>query len=488
MSEIELYDTRTRSRRRFEPLEPGRVGIYSCGPTVYAPQHVGNLRSRLFSDLLKRFLQSEGFEVTHVINITDVGHLVSDADEGEDKMEAAARRAGRSAEEIAEHYTRLWREDAAAVNCLPPEHNPRATEHIAEQIELARRLEAGGYLYRIEDGLYFDTSLFPRYAELAHLHLEGQSEGARIGVVAGKRNPADFAVWKFAEPGVQRLQEWDSPWGRGFPGWHLECSAMSVRYLGTRFDIHTGGIDLATVHHTNEVAQSECGFGVHPWVNFWMHNEYLVLGGDDPVRDPGAGAGAGAGAKMSKSKGNVKTLSDLVARGLDPLAFRYFFLQAHYRQQQAFSLDALEAAATGYRRLRTIAAALEKGEGEGDPEAQAPFSSRFREALADDLNAPRALAVVWDVARSEGLSDADRRDLLRRFEPVLGLRLGEPLEEAAEAWEEDPRIDGLLAERQAARAAKDWARADRIRDTLTAEGIEIVDTPDGPRWRRTETA
>lgn len=490
MIEIELYDTRTRSRRRFEPLEPGRVGIYSCGPTVYAPQHVGNLRSRLFSDLLKRFLLSEGFEVTHVINITDVGHLVSDADEGEDKMEAAARRAGRSAEEIAEHYTRLWREDAAAVNCLPPEHNPRATGHIAEQIELAQRLEAGGYLYRIEDGLYFDTSLFPRYAELAHLHLEGQSEGARIGVVAGKRNPADFAVWKFAEPGVQRLQEWDSPWGRGFPGWHLECSAMSVRYLGTCFDIHTGGIDLATVHHTNEVAQSECGFGVHPWVNFWMHNEYLVLAGGDAGGDAveGAGPGPGPGEKMSKSKGNVKTLSDLVARGLDPLAFRYFFLQAHYRQQQAFSLGALEAAATGYRRLRTIAAALENVEGEGDPAAQTPFRIRFREALADDLNAPRALALVWAVARSESLSDADRRDLLRSFEPVLGLRLGEPLEEAAEPWEQDPRIDGLLAERQAARAAKDWARADRIRDTLAAEGVEIVDTPDGPRWRRTERA
>lgn len=498
MSEIEFYDTRTRSRRPFEPLGPGRVGIYSCGPTVYAPQHVGNLRSRLFADLLKRFLLSEGFEVTHVINITDVGHLVSDADEGEDKMEAAARRAGRSAEEIAEHYTRLWREDAAAVNCLPPEHNPRATEHIAEQIELAQRLEAGGYLYRIEDGLYFDTSLFPRYAELAHLHLAGQSEGARIGVVAGKRNPADFAVWKFAEPGVQRLQEWDSPWGRGFPGWHLECSAMSVRYLGTRFDIHTGGIDLATVHHTNEVAQSECGFGVHPWVNFWMHNEYLVLGADDAEGGAGAGAGPGdatgpggdaaAGAKMSKSKGNVKTLSDLVARGLDPLAFRYFFLQAHYRQQQSFSLGALEAAATGYRRLRTIAAALASVEGEGNPEWQAPYRSRFREALADDLNAPRALAVVSEVARSESLSEVDRRDLLRDFDRVLGLRLGEPLAEEPDAWERDPRIDALLEERQAARAAKDWARADRIRDTLMAEGIEIVDTPEGPRWRRTERA
>jgi cysteinyl-tRNA synthetase len=470
VSEIQFYDTRTRSRRRFEPIEPGRVGIYTCGPTVYAPQHVGNLRSRLVADLLKRFLISEGFEVTHVINITDVGHLVSDADEGEDKMEAAARKAGRTAEDIAAHYTELWREDGTAVNCLPPEHNPKATEHIAEQIELGKRLEEGGYLYRIADGIYFDTSLFPRYAELAHLDLAGLSEGARIGVVENKRNPADFAVWKFAEPGVQRMQEWDSPWGRGFPGWHLECSAMSVRYLGSQFDIHTGGIDLATVHHTNEVAQSECGYGEHPWVNFWMHNEFLDMGGE----------------KMSKSKGNVKTLSDLIERGIDPMAFRYFFLQAHYRQQQAFGDEAIEAAATGYRRLRSIAATLEAVEGEGNPEAQAAYLEKFREALADDLNAPRAMAVVWDVARSESLADVDRRDLLRTFEPVLGLRLGEPVEEVAPEWGQDPRIDALLADRQAAREARDWATADRIRDELVAEGIEIVDTPEGSRWRKAE--
>ena len=428
VSGIEFYDTRTRTRRAFEPLEPGRVGIYTCGPTVYAEQHVGNLRSRLFADLLKRFLASEGFDVTHVINITDVGHLVSDADEGEDKMEAAARKAGRTALEIAEHYTALWRQDGAAVNCLPPEHNPKATEHIPEQIELAQRLEAGGFLYRIPDGLYFDTARFPRYAELAHLDLEGQSEGARIGVTEGKRNPADFAVWKFAEEGVQRLQEWDSPWGRGFPGWHLECSAMSVRYLGERFDIHTGGIDLATVHHTNEVAQSECGYDVHPWVNFWMHNEFLAMQsaeGDDE--------------KMSKSKGNVKTLSDLVERGIDPLAFRYFTLQAHYRQQQAFSDDAIEAAAKGFKRLQKIAAELESLEGEGDRATQDPVYARFREALADDLNAPRAMAVVWEVARSDALSALDRRDLLRRFEPVLGLKLGEVAAAGASAWESDPR-------------------------------------------------
>ncbi|MBJ22350.1 MAG: cysteine--tRNA ligase [bacterium] len=478
MSQIEFYDTRSRSQRPFEPLRPGKVGIYSCGPTVYAEQHVGNLRSRLFSDLLKRFLTSEGLEVTHVINITDVGHLVSDADEGEDKMEAAARRAGRTAAEIAEHYTELWRKDGEAVNCLPPEHNPMATEHIPDQIVLAQRLEAGGFLYSIADGVYFDTRRFPRYAELAGLDLEGQSEGARIGVTQGKKNPADFAVWKFPEEGVQRLQEWDSPWGRGFPGWHLECSAMSVRYLGEQFDIHTGGIDLATVHHTNEVAQSECGFGVHPWVGFWMHNEFLALQGS-------GGEGAGD-EKMSKSKGNVKTLSDLIDRGIDPIAFRYFFLQAHYRQQQTFSDEAIQAAATGYRRLQKIAAALEEVEGEGDAAIQAPFAGRFREALADDLNAPRAMAVVWEVARSDELADVDRRDLLRRFDSVLGLRLGEALtESAADQGERDPRIDGLLADRQAAREGKDWATADRIRDELAAEGVEVVDAPSGSSWRRT---
>ncbi len=477
MSEIRFYDTRTRSVRRFEPIEPGRVGIYTCGPTVYGPQHVGNLRSRLFADLLKRFLMSEGFEVTHVINITDVGHLVSDADEGEDKVEAAARRAGRSAEEIAEHYTELWREDGLAVGCLPPEHNPKATEHIDEQIELARKLEDGGYLYRIDDGLYFDTSLFPRYAELAHLDLEGQAEGARIGVVEGKRHAADFAVWKFAEEGVQRLQEWDSPWGRGFPGWHLECSAMSVRYLGERFDIHTGGIDLATVHHTNEVAQSECAFGIHPWVGFWMHNEFLSIDGSE------------GGEKMSKSKGNVKTLADLIARGVDPMAFRYFFLQTHYRQQQAYSDEAIQAAARGYGRLCAIAGSLASAEGPTDAALQAPFLERFREALADDLNAPRAMAVVWEVARHEALPDADRRGLLLAFDEVLGLRLADAKpDDSAPEWERDPRIDGLLADREAARAEKDWARADRIRDELAAEGIEIVDTKEGPRWRRVESS
>lgn len=467
MTDIVLYNTRTRKKQAFEAIVPGEVGIYTCGPTVYGPAHIGNMRALLVADLLKRFLQSEGFEVVHVINITDVGHLVSEADEGEDKMEVAARNAGETAEEIANRFTQIWREDRAALNCLEPEHNPKATEHIREQIELGQALESGDYLYRIEDGMYFDTSRFSRYRDLARLDLEGQRRTGRIGEVAGKRQPADFAVWKFAKPGENRLQEWDSPWGRGFPGWHLECSAMSSRYLGNHFDIHTGGIDLATVHHTNEVAQSECAFGLHPWVEFWLHNEFLDF----------------AGEKMSKSEGNVKTLSDLRARGYDPLAFRYFFLQAHYRQQQTFNDEAMEAANVGHRRLVGLAGQLRSLEGKGNAKKQNAYRDRFRSALADDLNAPRALAVLWDVARSDTLAEEDRRDLILDFDSVLGLNLAHA-ELPAEEDETDPRIDSLLEAREQARAARDFETADRIRDELAEEGIEIIDTPDGVRWRR----
>ena len=467
MSGLALYNTRTRRKERFEPIEPGHARIYSCGPTVYAPQHIGNLRSVLTADLLRRALLAEGLRVTHVVNITDVGHLTDDADAGEDKMERAAARAGRTAAEIAARYTAQWLEDRRRVGCLEADAYPRATEHIPQQIELALVLERKGYTYRIEDGIYFDTSKFPRYAEFARLDLAGQEARARIGDVAGKRHPADFALWKFAPPGVKRQQEWDSPWGRGFPGWHLECSAMSVQYLGTTFDLHTGGVDHIAVHHTNEIAQSECAFDVHPWVRFWIHNEFLELGGE----------------KMAKSTGNLLVLQDLVDRGFEPLAYRIFFLQAHYRQQQTFGFDALEAAAIGYRRL--LAAAVEVREAAGAPDAGAlaEYGGRFREAIRDDLNAPRALAVAFEVARAAELGAATRRALLLDFDRVLGLGLASELPRGSVA-ESDPRIDGLLAEREAARRRRDFAAADRIRDGLAAEGIVIEDTPQGPRWRR----
>ncbi len=467
MSGLQLYNTLSRRKEAFEPLEPGHVRIYSCGPTVYSAQHIGNLRPYLFADLLRRTLEYEGYRVTHVINITDGGPLTDDADAGADKMEVAARQSGRRAAEIAAEFERQWKEDCRRVGCLPAHHYPRASEHIPEQIEMARALEAGGYTYRIEDGLYFDVSRFPRYAELARLDLAGQEGGARIGDVQGKRNAADFAVWKFAAPGVKRQQEWDSPWGRGFPGWHLECSAMSVEYLGTTFDIHTGGVDHIPVHHSNEIAQSECALGVHPWVHVWMHEEFLDFRGE----------------KMSKSKGNIYVLDDLVAQGVEPLAYRYFFLQAHYRQQQTFTDEALAAAATGHDRLVALAATLREAAGPVDEAKLAAQRERFREALRDDLNAPRAMAVVWEVARSADLSEAERWALLADFDRVLGLDLANAVPRAA-LRESDPRIDALVAEREEARARKDFATADRIRDELAAEGILLEDTPDGARWRR----
>ena len=467
MGELVFYTTRTRRKERFEAQEPGHVRMYTCGPTVYSAQHVGNLRSQLMADLAKRTFLLEGYRVTHAINITDVGHLTSAADTGEDKMERAAAAAGRTAAEIAAHYTELWLNDRERVGCLPPEVLCKASEHIPEQIELARRLEEKGYTYRIDDGIYFDISKFPSYADFARLDMAGQEGGARIGDVEGKRNGADFALWKFARPGVKRQQEWDSPWGRGFPGWHLECSAMGIRYLGTSFDVHTGGADLIPVHHSNEIAQSECAHDVHPWVRFWLHNEFLDFRGE----------------KMSKSTGNVCLLDDLERQGVPPRAYRYFFLQAHYRQQQAFTDDAIEAAATGYERLLGQAAELRQAPGEADPARLEPLRQRFRDALRDDLNAPRALAVAWEAVRHGELAPAERWALLREFDAALGLDLERALPRTS-VQESDPRVDALVARREEARGSRDFAEADRIRDELAAEGILLEDTPEGPRWRR----
>jgi cysteinyl-tRNA synthetase len=468
MPGLVLYNTRTRAKQAFESLEAGHARIYTCGPTVYAPPHIGNLRSNLFADLLKRALLLEGYRVTHVINVTDVGHLTDDADAGEDKIERAAAEAGKGVEEIADIYTRQWLSDRDQTGCLPPEVICKATEHIDEQVEMVRVLEEKGFTYRIDDGIYFDTSKFAGYAEFANLNLAGQESGARIGDVPGKKHPSDFALWKFPAPSAgKRLQEWGSPWGIGFPGWHLECSAMSSKYLGTRFDIHTGGVDHIAVHHTNEIAQSECCFDVHPWVQFWLHNEFLDLRGE----------------KMSKSKGNVTVLDDLVAAGYPARAFRYFFLQAHYRQQQVFTDAAMEAAATGYDRLVNLAAEVREAPGPVDDEKLEPLRERFRVAYRDDLNGPRALAVAWEAARGGDLTAPERWALLRGFDEFLGLDLAHA-EGRTEVSASDPRIDALVAARQAARAARDFAEADRIRDELAAEGIAIEDTPAGPRWRR----
>jgi cysteinyl-tRNA synthetase len=342
----------------------------------------------------------------------------------------------------------------------------KASDHIPEQIAMIGTLEAKGVTYRTADGIYFDVSRFPRYAELARLELAAQHGGGRIGDVEGKRQPADFALWKFAKPGEKRQQEWDSPWGRGFPGWHIECSAMSTRYLGTTFDIHTGGVEHLSVHHTNELAQSETALGVHPWVQVWMHQDWLVFGAE----------------KMSKSLGNITVLDDLLERGLLALSLRFFFLQAHYRKQQGFSSDAIEAADRGYRRLLAQTAPARAADGAADATRCTPWRERFHAAVHDDLNAPRALAVAIEMLRDPALTPADQRLLLREFDAFLGLDLLSA--ELPADVESDPRIDGLVAEREAARKRRDFRESDRIRDALAAEGIVIEDTPRGPRWKR----
>ncbi|MGQ0831599.1 MAG: cysteine--tRNA ligase [Microthrixaceae bacterium] len=468
LEELRLYDTRRRRVERFEALAPPRVGIYSCGPTVYAPQHLGNMRSQIVPDLLRRVLLAAGYDVTYVTNITDVGHLVADTDDGDDKMELAAASSGRTAAEIAAEFTEQWATDRRRVGCLEPDLLPKAASHIPEQIAMVQALEGLGHTYEIEDGVYFDVSTFPRYADFAGVDLDELETSGRVEHVDAKRHPADFALWKRTPPGVTRQQEWDSPWGRGFPGWHIECSAMATKYLGDHFDIHSGGVDHVRVHHTNEIAQSESVLHVHPWVQFWVHNEFLDLGAE----------------KLSKSKGHVLLVDTLVDRGIAPLAFRYFTLQAHYRQQQAFTFEAVEAAGTALRRLVGHAVAARDAGGVPDPANVEPHLRRFWSALADDLNAPQALAAVWDAVRAPDLSPAEKWAFLVDADRALGFGLADAQSLDLDESGTDERIDALVAARQAAREEKDFATSDRIRDELAAEGIELVDTPTGTTWNR----
>lgn len=466
MSELCLYNMRTRCKERFEPVREGPARLYSCGPTVYGYQHVGNMRSYLFSDLLRRTLQYAGFGVRQVINITDVGHLTDDADSGEDKMERAARESGESAYEIAERYTGIFKEDLRSLNCQEPAVWCRATDHIADQIEMVQILEERGFSYRTSDGIYFDTSRDPHYGELARTHLDDQRPGERIGAAGEKRNPADFALWKLSpRDGPRRQMEWPSPWGVGFPGWHLECSAMSSKYLGVPFDLHTGGIDHLPVHHPNEIAQAENVFDVRPWVRFWMHNEWLMA----------------SGKKISKSSGGLLTLAELADLGVEPLAFRLFFLTAHYRQQQTFSVEAALGAQQTYGRLVRHAVDLRVATDSRGGELVQCYRERFRCAIFDDLNAPQALAALWETVRSAELGGVQKWELLREFDSVLGLDLEHAKLDSPAI---DRRIEALISERDAARAARDFARADELRDELQSEGIVLEDGPDGTRWRR----
>ncbi|HEX6138378.1 MAG TPA: cysteine--tRNA ligase [Casimicrobiaceae bacterium] len=455
-----LYDNYTRSLREFAPLRAdGEVGLYTCGPTVYDYQHIGNYRTFLFEDLLKRVLLWNGYRVRHVMNITDVGHLTSDADTGEDKMEKGARRTGKTAWEIAALYTQAFRDDIRALNILPADVLSRATDHIPEQIAFIADLERGGYTYRTSDGIYFDTSRQADYGYLARLDRAGLEAGKRVDI-AEKRNATDFALWKFSPPESTRQMEWASPWGTGFPGWHIECSAMAQQYLGDYFDIHCGGEDHIPVHHANEIAQTEARVGTR-LANFWMHG-YFLLAND---------------AKMAKSAGAFLRLAALADRGYDPLAVRYLCLTGHYRTQLNFTWDALDAAVTGLARMRSGFHALPSGTPvEPDP----GLVDRFAEAINDDLNAPRALALAWEVLRGR-LPDAAKRATLRRFDDVFGLGLArwQPVREDVPA-----AVEALARSRAEARAAKSWAEADRLRGELHAAGWEMEDKPGGYALKR----
>lgn len=468
---LRLYNTLTRSVDEFEPIEPGKVGLYTCGPTVYNYAHVGNLRTYVFEDVLKRVLTTCGYEVRHVMNVTDVGHLVSDADEGEDKMTVGARREGKSVWDIAEFYWQAFRRDLERLNVLEPDVWCKATDHIDQQIDTVKRLEEKGFTYIIEgDGVYFDTSKLPDYGKLARLDVSGLRAGARIEVAAGKRNHTDFSLWKFSPTDAQRLMEWPSPWGVGFPGWHIECSAMAVHYLGEYLDIHCGGIDHVAVHHTNEIAQAESALG-HKWVNWWMHGEFLTF-------PRGAG---GEEARMSKSSGEFLTLDVLVDKGVDPLAYRYFLLTAHYRQQLAFTWEALEAAGNALKSIRRMVPPLREY-GDGTERPIESHMTKFRQAVENDLNMPQALAAMWGALKDDGASPGEVYATLLEMDRVLGLGMAD-LQEAALAISED-EIQNLIDERAAARRDRNYARSDEIRDELARAGIVLEDTPQGTTWRR----
>jgi len=475
-----LYNTLTRKKELFEPLDPKEVGMYTCGPTVYFNAHIGNLRTYVFEDVFKRILLFNDYKVKHVMNITDVGHMTSDQDKGEDKMEKGAKREGKSVWDIAEMYTVAFKDDIARLNIIGPDVWCKATDHIKEQIELIRRLQEKGFVYETEESVYYDTSKFAAYTHLAHLDMEGLKAGARIEFDPKKKHPTDFALWvKAVGKHKNHIMHWPSPWGEGFPGWHIECSAMSMKYLGETFDIHCGGIDHIPVHHTNEIAQSEGATGKR-FVRYWLHGEFLVMGKE----------------KMAKSESNFLTLQTLIDKGFDPLDYRYFCLTAHYRDQLSFTFDALEAAKRTreglldfLRKIRTVA---EKRKEDSNPDVRGIIDAAkedFSNAINDDLNMPQALAVVHGFVREmnrlvaeEGLGGNDAKYVLAamgEFDKILGV-LKEKERPLPIPKEE---LDKLIKEREAARKGGDFKKADEIRKQLKTKGITLEDSKEGVAWK-----
>jgi cysteinyl-tRNA synthetase len=452
---IKIYNTLTRKKEEFKPIEEGKIGLYSCGPTVYNFAHIGNLRAYLFVDVLKRALLYNGYEVKHVMNVTDVGHLTGDRDMGEDKLEKGAEKEGRSAWEIADFYTKAFMKNLKDLNIIEPDIISKVTDNIPEQIELIKILEQKGYTYKINDGIYFDTSKVENYNKLSHQSLEDLKEGARVEVNPEKKNPTDFALWKFSPKDKKRQMEWESPWGVGFPGWHIECSAISMKFLKDRLDIHCGGIDHIDVHHTNEIAQSEAATG-KKFFNYWMHNAFLNISG---------------GKKMAKSDNNFLTLENaLIKKGIDPLVYRYAFLQVHYRKPMEYSDESIANSADGLKRLRNQVREL----GERKGEINKDYKNRFLEYINDDLNLPMALSLIPEVLKSK-LENSEKLALILDFDKVFGLKF----ETILETVDVPKEVKNLALEREEARKEKNYEKADELRKKIEDMGYIVKDTSDG---------
>lgn len=459
---IKLFNTLGRKKEAFKPIRKGKVGMYTCGPTVYAYPTIGNMRTYIFSDILRRVLEYNGFNVKQVMNVTDVGHLSSDSDFGEDKMEVAAEKEHKKSKDIAKFYFKEFEYDMKRLNILMPEKWAWASEHIVEQIALVRKLEKKGFTYKTKDGIYFDSSKFKNYGKLAKLNVKGLEEGKRVDK-GEKKHKTDFALWKFSSKPGERQQEWKSPWGVGFPGWHLECSAMSMKYLGEHFDIHTGGEDHISVHHTNEIAQSEAASGKN-FVNYWLHGAFLLFGGE----------------KVSKSKGGLYTVSELEKVGYEPVNFRYLCLQTNYRKPLSFSFEALDASKNAVNNIKRRVIEIRKQVHKGDDFTE-PYKKNFLKAINDDLNIPRALEVFWRVLEDFDFDPKKKIKLLEDFDEVLGLGVISFKEEKIRVPQE---IRKLVSLREEARKIGDWAEADRIREDVKKEGFEIEDSSNGAVIRK----
>jgi cysteinyl-tRNA synthetase len=452
---LKLYNTLTRKKEIFKPLKKNKVGFYGCGPTVYWYQHIGNLRRYIFEDVLLRTLIYNKFNVKHIINVTDVGHLIADSDKGEDKIEKAAKKEGKTAREITNYYFNAFLEDLKKVNFIEPDKWVWATKHIKEQIELVKKLEKKGVTYKTSDGIYFDTSKLKDYGKLAKLNIQGLKAGKRINI-GEKKNKTDFVLWKFSNLKNKRQQEWNSPWGVGFPGWHIECSAMSSKYLGKQFDIHTGGIDNMNPHHINEIAQSETAFGVKPWVKYWIHNNHLNL----------------KEGKMSKSSGKIIRLKDLEEKEYPPLVFRYFLLASHYRKRTEFDFKIMDSAKTAYTKLKNIISEIKN-----DKIINKKYLKEFENAINDDLNTPKALQVLWKLVRDEKAKGKIKT--IEKIDKIFGLKLLEK-----EKVNVPLKIKELVKKREDARKNKDWKKADEFRKKINNLGFQLDDTSEGTKVRK----